>query len=84
MDALLTVSVWGGGGVSSRYREAGAVSRQQDGLSLEGSRRPVADAFGPPIYIPTATGFQNLPGCRETYGAVATVKYFSNGLRKGF
>lgn len=30
-------------------------------------------SFGPSVYIPTATGFSNSPGCRETYTAVATV-----------
>jgi hypothetical protein len=29
--------------------------------------------FGEPIYIPTAHGFSNKPGCRETYTACAVV-----------
>jgi hypothetical protein len=30
-------------------------------------------SFGPPLYIPTATGFTNHPGCIETYTAVANI-----------
>jgi hypothetical protein len=30
-------------------------------------------SFGSPLYIPTATGFTNRPGCIETYTAVANI-----------
>lgn len=30
-------------------------------------------SFGSPLYIPTATGFTNNPGCIETYTAVANI-----------
>jgi hypothetical protein len=29
--------------------------------------------FSPPLYIPTASGFSNTPGCRETYTAMARI-----------
>ena len=32
--------------------------------------------FGNPIYIPTAKGFSNRPGCKETYTAVASIRYY--------
>lgn len=34
-----------------------------------------SDCFGDPIYIPTAHGFSNSPGCRETYTALAEASY---------
>ena len=32
-------------------------------------------AFGPPLFIPTAQGFMNTPGCIETYTATADLVY---------
>jgi hypothetical protein len=37
------------------------------------SQKPVSKAFGKPIFIPTAIGFSNSPGCIETYTALATI-----------
>lgn len=34
--------------------------------------------FGSAVYIPTADGFSNQPGCVETYTATATIKYYAN------
>lgn len=43
-------------------------------------------AFGDPIFIPTALGFSNSPGCRETYTAtaVATIWEYDHETRRDF
>jgi hypothetical protein len=46
------------------------------------STEPYA-AFSPPVHIPTATGFSNKPGCRESYTAVATVKLSKFNVNNG-
>lgn len=46
------------------------------------SEQPSSCHFGKPIYIPTAKGFSNTPGCVETYTAMATVKYFDSRAQK--
>ena len=42
-------------------------------LTIESSK---LESYGPPIYIPTSSGFQNNPGCREIYTAVVEAKIF--------
>ena len=42
-------------------------------LRLESSK---LISYGPPIFIPTSSGFQNSPGCRETYTATVEAKVF--------
>ena len=46
-------------------------------LRLESSR---LERYGPPIYIPTPSGFQNNPGCREIYTATVHAKIFECGM----
>jgi len=42
-------------------------------------------SFGPSVYIPTATGFSNSPGARETYTATATAScYERDAVSKQF
>lgn len=54
-----------------------AVSASRDTLvELEVQSDGSLNSFGSPIYIPTAEGFSNQPGCRETYTASATVKVY--------
>lgn len=36
--------------------------------------------FGITVHVPTATGFSNDPGCKETYTAVATVRVYKGVL----
>lgn len=36
--------------------------------------------FGITVHVPTATGFANNPGCKETYTAVANVRVFRSAL----
>jgi len=40
------------------------------------SHDSIKNLFGRPVFIPTAGGFSNSPGCLETYNAVATIDYF--------
>ena len=49
------------------------------------SQSTVSESFGTPIYIPTANGFSNTPGCRETYTATANaICYEYNNEIKDF
>lgn len=41
-------------------------------------RYPTTKSFGSPIFIPTAKGFSNSPGCEETYTALANITFISN------
>lgn len=36
-------------------------------------------SFGPAIYVPTAEGFSNAPGCVESYAATATFRLYTKG-----
>jgi hypothetical protein len=33
-------------------------------------------SFGSPIYVPTPTGFSNIPGCRESFTAKAFIRAY--------
>jgi hypothetical protein len=50
-------------------------------LEVYSSNREMKD-FGEAIYIPTAKGFSNRPGCRETYTATAKAKIYNWNRRK--
>lgn len=58
-----------------------------DAISRDGRRRLVVTVgapraqFGPPIYVPTATGFSNAPGCTEAHGATVRVHAYTRSLR---
>ena len=42
------------------------------------SKVPSNMHFGSAVYIPTAAGFSNQPGCVETYTATALIKFYAN------
>ena len=49
---------------------------------LEVTIKSPEGSFGPPIYVPTHSGFSCIPGCRESFTATANVKAYDTSSAK--
>lgn len=47
-------------------------------LSIQPIGSTVSQSFQALVHVPTANGFSNTPGCRETYTAVATIRIYDS------
>jgi hypothetical protein len=68
-------------------REACNGTLELDARSRDGRRRLLLSAeappssFGPRIYVPTASGFSDAPGCSEAHGASVRVRAYARESR---